>query len=303
MDARIFGEELRKHCQRFGSISAVCEGAGINRQQFNKYLCGQMLPSARSMRKICGFLGVSEEQLFTGRGVAEQPAQPPRAAAEPAGPYMGSNELITLLATQRLSQLTGGAVTSGAGAIPEGYYYCYFPLHSSSSVLVRSLISVRQRGGVLTFSRRTHTPLLDSAKGYVGRGKHIGVVITGPREATFVGVNRYPPFQLSHVAVNLESLFATDYYSGLAITRKNRGQIASNVALQYIGVGGSRRQLLLDIGPIDLEDLRVDPVIRLMMSARTTTGHNQVQAIDVDDLLRGRSTKQFVSGDRAAATG
>jgi transcriptional regulator with XRE-family HTH domain len=293
VDARIFGEELRKHCQRFGSISAVCEGAGINRQQFNKYLCGQMLPSARSMRKICGFLGVSEEQLFTGRGVAEQPAQPPRAAAEPAGPYMGSNELITLLATQRLSQLTGGAVTSGAGAIPEGYYYCYFPLHSSSSVLVRSLISVRQRGGVLMFSRRTNAALLDRDRRFVTRGKHAGVVLVGPTEASFLAINQFAPYQLSHIAVDLEPLFATNYYSGLAVTRKNRGQIATNVVLQFLSSDGSKRHLLRSIGPVDLGDSSVDPIVRLMLTAKTTSGNNQIQAIDVDDLLRNGSPASF----------
>jgi transcriptional regulator with XRE-family HTH domain len=289
VDARIFGEELRKHCQRFGSISAVCEGAGINRQQFNKYLCGQMLPSARSMRKICGFLGVSEEQLFTGRGVAEQPAQPPRAAAEPAGPYMGSNELITLLATQRLSQLTGGAVTSGAGAIPEGYYYCYFPLHSSTTLLVRTLISVRQHSEGLLFTRRTYFSGLEGNRRLIAGGMHRGVILAGRVEAFLLGVNRLPPHQLSYLSISLETLIHKNFRTGLVVTSKNKGQIATNAAVQYLGQDCNKRQVLKALGAVCLDDATVDPVIRLMMTTKTVSGINQIHSLDMDGVLRDRA--------------
>ena len=65
-----FSKELREHCMRIGSIARVCKGTGINRQQFNKYLAGQTLPSARNMWKICDYLGVSVEHLMVDQATA-----------------------------------------------------------------------------------------------------------------------------------------------------------------------------------------------------------------------------------------
>ncbi|MEI7599437.1 MAG: hypothetical protein WCJ41_08955 [Aestuariivirga sp.] len=38
-----------------GTIVQACKHTGINRQQFNKYLAGQIMPGARTMRKICSY--------------------------------------------------------------------------------------------------------------------------------------------------------------------------------------------------------------------------------------------------------
>ncbi|HEY5364153.1 MAG TPA: helix-turn-helix transcriptional regulator, partial [Aestuariivirga sp.] len=61
---KIFAENLRRECSQYRSIAAVCEGIGINRQQFNKYLAGGTIPNVLTLRRICNFFNISEQQLF-----------------------------------------------------------------------------------------------------------------------------------------------------------------------------------------------------------------------------------------------
>lgn len=56
---------LRLLCDRQGSISQVCRKLGINRQQFNKYLSGQHLPSPANIRLIADHFGLGPEVLFS----------------------------------------------------------------------------------------------------------------------------------------------------------------------------------------------------------------------------------------------
>lgn len=59
-----FSANLRKLCQPHGFTSRLCRTIGINRQQFARYLGGEALPSSNNLRRICEYLGVSEEELF-----------------------------------------------------------------------------------------------------------------------------------------------------------------------------------------------------------------------------------------------
>ena len=61
----VVAKELKRLVLARGTISQACNATSINRQQFNKYLAGQVLPGARNMRKICSYLGVSEEGLIS----------------------------------------------------------------------------------------------------------------------------------------------------------------------------------------------------------------------------------------------
>lgn len=48
-----------------GNISAVCRRLGINRQQFNKYLTGQHLPSQVNINAICDYFDVTFADLIS----------------------------------------------------------------------------------------------------------------------------------------------------------------------------------------------------------------------------------------------
>ena len=61
----IFGQNLRKLCQAYPSISAVCRALDTNRTQFNKYLSGDSFPRPDVLQKICTYFGA--EIMATAR--------------------------------------------------------------------------------------------------------------------------------------------------------------------------------------------------------------------------------------------
>lgn len=60
-----FAANLRLLCSRQGSTAQVCRKVGINRQQFNKYLSGQHIPSAANIRAIANYFGIGPEIMFS----------------------------------------------------------------------------------------------------------------------------------------------------------------------------------------------------------------------------------------------
>lgn len=62
---KVFAENLRSLSERRTSIAQICREIGINRQQFNKYLSGNSLPSQLWMQRISGYFSVSVSDLFS----------------------------------------------------------------------------------------------------------------------------------------------------------------------------------------------------------------------------------------------
>jgi transcriptional regulator with XRE-family HTH domain len=58
-----FGTNLKLLCSHYRSVAEVCRQLGINRAQFNKYLCGLSRPTAFNLRRICDFFGVEAYEL------------------------------------------------------------------------------------------------------------------------------------------------------------------------------------------------------------------------------------------------
>ncbi len=67
-----FSTNLRSLCAERGNISQVCREIGLNRQQFNRYLNGESLPSAHNLRRIARYFELSEAQLFAPRPEFEE---------------------------------------------------------------------------------------------------------------------------------------------------------------------------------------------------------------------------------------
>lgn len=57
-------ENLRLLCSYGRSTSEVCRRAGINRQQFSKYLNGHARPSLSTLRRLCDFFGVDDHEIL-----------------------------------------------------------------------------------------------------------------------------------------------------------------------------------------------------------------------------------------------
>ena len=55
---------LRALCAERGSFAQCCREAGINRQQFNRYITGEAIPNRANLQKICEYFDITDTELF-----------------------------------------------------------------------------------------------------------------------------------------------------------------------------------------------------------------------------------------------
>ncbi len=135
-----FAKNLQSRVLERGPISQTCASLNINRQQFNKYLNGTMLPNDVTMGKIITYLGVELVQLFE----SQHPPQTLRSELQLKRPNS------TQLFEKSLNQISAH---SSKCKFPEGIYYCYVPWLPSIEHCLRSLVVLKRIEGRLVFTR------------------------------------------------------------------------------------------------------------------------------------------------------
>jgi transcriptional regulator with XRE-family HTH domain len=243
---QIFASNLRDECLRHGTIADVCRGININRQQFNKYLAGQTIPNAATLRRICDFLQIQEHELLTEK-----------AGDEAIFNARRSQRFLNSLEHFVRTIVPEGALAHGPDlkAIEEGNYYCYFPLPNSPQRFLRSLLRVTKVRNLTYFSRLTRTN--SAGKGFVFRGKHIGIVTASAGSVHFLGRNRVSPYQLSFMSFDTKNQL-NKYMFGVGITRSTIDAIGLRIVLERVQ-NVTMRQAIRQIGQIPASN--VDPIV------------------------------------------
>jgi transcriptional regulator with XRE-family HTH domain len=272
-----FGENLRSLCFSYASISDVCTGIGINRQQFNKYLAGQCLPSAPTLRRICSFLNTTEEQLF---GVAKVAFHDTRAVDSP---NLRMHNHVESFIADKLQRLPQGESATGRVNLNVGYYFCYFPLQNSEAFLIRSFIKIYRIADLTYFSRLTVFPSQYMRNRYLARGKHLGLVFASEREFYFLGSNRLLPNQLSFMAFERTHTGSIKLMNGLAVTRSGTGTLAVRACLQYLGPQVDIRKTFKQLGPVSISSPGLDPFVVASMTVQPTQFRNQMTPVNFDE--------------------
>lgn len=72
MSNQRFANNLKALCKQHPSVAFVCREMGINRQQFNKYLNGSILPSNHNFERICLFFNMDRETMHLDLSEFEQ---------------------------------------------------------------------------------------------------------------------------------------------------------------------------------------------------------------------------------------
>ncbi|WP_422028970.1 helix-turn-helix domain-containing protein [Roseovarius sp.] len=60
----VFGDNLRRLCAGYPSVSELCRELGINRTQFNRYMSGESFPRPDVLHRICTFFGTDARILL-----------------------------------------------------------------------------------------------------------------------------------------------------------------------------------------------------------------------------------------------
>lgn len=238
-----FADNLRRECAAYPSVTAVCEGTGINRQQFSKYLSGKSLPNALTMRKICKFLDVSEYELFAA--VTEDRLPERKLSRLEHSKNDGSADFVATASKHMDAEVQH---------LREGVYYCYFRLPNTPSTLVRSLVWVKRKAENVSFVRLTVFKSSDGTKKHVARGRHLGRVFANKTETYFLGINRYPPNQLSLMTIESANSSDTTFLTGIMLTRSGSNLTSVRICLLYLGDRMSLRQALTQIGFVEEKD-------------------------------------------------
>ena len=261
--SKYFGLNLRLQCEKFGSIAEVCRGTSLNRQQFNKYLRGENLPSVRIRRRLCEFFGVPEEDMF----------MPPEDSAANAniGLYTtdgifkpSKNALENLEVFARSFLKRNSKILSGG--LADGFYYCYFPLQNQRNFLVRAALKISTNRGLISFTRHTYFRSAEFPSKFISRGRHRGLVIQAEGETYMLGVNSFAPFHLSLITIPDGS---DPIRMGLGLTRGISQALTCRVCLEYVGNKLSdAKKLAKFVGVVGINSKSVHSSIRAVFSSQ-----------------------------------
>lgn len=273
-DHAVFAANLRQLCASETSIADICRDTGINRQQFNKYLAGRAIPSARILRKICLRLGVSENALLSDGASTNEP----RASAARAGQFARElDRLVSVYLPDNKSVRHLADAEFGPGA-----YHSYFPFHDAAGVLLRGYVEVWWHKETLMFTRMTRVAS-PGRRNLTMRSRHHGVVVAAKGEISLLARNRMPPLQVTLINID-PSLLLNRFFIGMALTRSAGPAIACRVVLDKLGAQMSRREALRSCGAVHADHSSVPTFVREAMREDAPRGPT-LQLPDVDSIF------------------
>lgn len=129
-----FAINLRAVCNRYRSVAHVCRSLEMNRQQFNKYLSGQVYPSRHNLERICHFFKIDENQFSLEASEFEQLSATKFKQVEDTH-HSALDSVVDSLFND-----------IAALSRYEGYYHAYFHALGFPGYLIRSLIHLHRHG-------------------------------------------------------------------------------------------------------------------------------------------------------------
>ncbi len=163
---------LRDLCSRRGSIAQACREAGINRQQFNRYLTGEAIPNTSNLTKICNYFGIRDTELFQDPGQQSSPTDTSGALD---------------FADENWQRIVSNLTAEPLAAISDGKYYLYYGMSDANAEIARSVMFVRTDGPLKTFRRVTNISSQDPANWHYYQGHHRGLIVERRHWLYFLG--------------------------------------------------------------------------------------------------------------------
>jgi transcriptional regulator with XRE-family HTH domain len=241
---QVFAENLRRKSAEFGTIADLCRGIGVNRQQYNKYLAGTAIPNAITLRKICQFLNIQEYQLFLEEGKSEE-----HHAVPPLLPRRGPLGFFQFAANHFDFEVSDLQV---------GLYECIMPLVEVPGMVMTSLLLVQQSSRQKEFVRLTITSTSSRHPKLAIRGRHKGVIFANNSDIYFLGVNRYPPYQVSFMVLKRLGASSIGFNKGSIMTQGLNGPISTKFCIFRAELQSSLRQKINSIGVEHVSKSKLD---------------------------------------------
>lgn len=245
-----FATNLRLICDQHRSVAHVCRSLEINRQQFNKYLSGQIYPSKHNLKRVCEFFKLSEDELnLEPRAFAELVSQ----TSYQTDVDTGASEIEKTLAS-----LPGSLE---AMARYEGFYYCHFHALGYPGHLIRSLVQIYRYGD--RFYTRNTEHLWDKEKDNAPRHrfKYKGVAMYLGDRIFITEIEMLTKSAICHTILFPSYRNVVDTLSGITIgvgSINSHMPKATRVEFQFLGKQVELRQVLRGCGLFDLDRELID---------------------------------------------
>jgi hypothetical protein len=270
---RNFAENLFALATRNSSIARTCRNLDINRQQFNKYLNGTVLPNEVTLAKITKYFSVESLELF------ETPNHPPVSLKEaPIAPPRASSEAIS-----RYDRTLDIMETESANCtLREGVYTCYLPWKLKPNHSLRSIIVVTRIGAKLVFTRMVrHSNIADKLQLYPSTC-HDGLVTQNRNRITFVSHERRWEQRISMLNFTFESNMQHNVMTGLLLSFAPSGiPLSCQVAMHYECATTEWRKQFRKCGILSNDDPSIPSAIAAIIQAHFKNTRSVIQAVDL----------------------
>jgi transcriptional regulator with XRE-family HTH domain len=252
-----FSEKLRSLCAHYRSVSEVCRMLGLNRQQFDRYLTGQVRPSQHNLQRIATGFGVDINELM----------DPAREIGPPA-------TLKEAVGRDRMGSLINSAFPGDLKRLRTmlGYYHTHFLIPSDPDAVTRSMVYLYEQEGKVCSKTIERT----------GRHEEVQEILKYEGMATFLGNCIFLlEFETLSADTIVESILYPSYRKSLDIltgltfgmtSQVYRQPFAAPIAWKYLGRTVDVKQQMAACGSYKRNDVRIDPRIRKYLNTAGLSG-------------------------------
>jgi len=244
-----FSINLRIVCDEQISVAHVCRKMEINRQQFNKYLSGQIYPSKHNLNRICQYFQLSEEEFNLKSSEFRQIA-PKSLQSESNLEKIELNNIIDSISSHSkdLSRY-------------EGYYYSYFHSPEFPGYINRSLIHIYQYENKFYSTSIEHLWDKENGDTHRNRFKYKGAVFYLGDRIFITEVETLTHNVIHHTILCPSYMNIVDSLSGVSMgvsSRTSHVPAAMRIEFKYLGKQINIREVLRNCGLFKLNTKLID---------------------------------------------
>jgi transcriptional regulator with XRE-family HTH domain len=243
---------LRLLCGYGRSVSEICRQSGVNRHQMKRYLAGSSRPSLHTLRRLCDYFGVEEQELLLRHAdfAALVRIRPPRLqrARDRAGEFIGA---VTDRTEPKIAQRY------------VGYYHVYFQPDRLVNEVHRALTRVKLEDRCLVTKTLERYPV--GSAGLARAVKYEGIAFASGNTLTVM--ERRPRAAESEFFSILYGADAGEltYLSGLALgvaPDSTRTIYALRLCWRYLGQDIDRRRRIAECGQFPADSPEIGKYVR-----------------------------------------
>ena len=248
-----FAKNLRTICNHHRSVADVCRSLQMNRQQFNKYLSGQVYPSRHNLERICSFFKLDAEQLSF-----EEPEFDQLAASRFKLKEMSNDSILDNIINTLPSDLE-------ALSRYEGFYHGYFHALGFPGYIIRSLFHLYREEDRFFTKNIEHLWQKGSPKNHHRRFKYRGLAFHLADRIFITEYETLTRHAICHTILFPSYRNSIDTLSGITTgvgSLNSHMPKSTRVEYEYLGKQVDLREVLGRCGLYDLESDEIDTEIR-----------------------------------------